>query len=232
MVLNIQKGNMYDWLNATWNPISGRCPQGCIYCFMITKWDYWKSKKNILGIKQILNEKTLNDDLGTGNFIFVGSSTDMFAKDVPSEWIEKVLEKCRAAPGNEYLFQSKNPERFTEFVKLFPEKTLLGTTIETNRQSFIKTISKAPPVFERAHWMNHLNSRFPIMVTIEPIFDFDLEDLVFLIRRCNPKWVNIGADSQGHKLDEPSASKLKQLIEELKEFTEVKKKKNLSRLMK
>ena len=70
------------------------------------------------------------------------------------------------------------------------------------------------------------------MVTIEPIMDFDLEVFYDWIRDARPAWVNIGADSKGHKLPEPSKEKIEALITELKKFTEVRIKPNLSRLIK
>jgi len=68
------------------------------------------------------------------------------------------------------------------------------------------------------------------MVTIEPIMDFDLIELVTIIKNIKPEWVNIGADSKGHNLPEPSKEKINALIEELKKITEVKIKDNLKRL--
>lgn len=44
--------------------------------------------------------------LGEGNF-----STDEWAANVTSEWIEQVLDYCDGF-DNRYLFQSKNPARF------------------------------------------------------------------------------------------------------------------------
>ncbi len=34
------------------------------------------------------------ESLGEGNFIFVDSSTDEWAANVPSEWIEQILDYC------------------------------------------------------------------------------------------------------------------------------------------
>jgi len=36
-----------------------------------------------------LMKKELKTDLGNGNFIFVGSSCDLFANDIPKKWILK-----------------------------------------------------------------------------------------------------------------------------------------------
>ena len=214
-MLNKQTGNMYPWVMYTWNAIRGECPHECLYCYM---------RRFKVG-KLRLDEKCLNDNLSEGNFIFVGSSTDMWAEQVPDEWILRVLEHCRKF-DNKYLFQSKNPKRFWKLFDYFPPDTILGTTIETNREH---EFSKAPKIFERDYYMSHYLKKK--MVSIEPIMDFDLMSLVRHIKRIKPQFVSIGADSQGHNLPEPSPEKVKMLIAELKKLTEVKIKDNLNRLV-
>jgi len=224
MTLNKQKGNMYSFITHTWNPIKGKCPHQCSYCYYQNNPCF-----NPKIGKLRLDEKTLFDSLGKNNFIFVGSSTDMFAEEVPSEWIEKVLKWCIGYNKNKYLFQSKNPKRFLEFKDTFPKNTILGTTIETNRNQHIVYFSKAPLVQDRVEYLK--NNIYKTMVTIEPIMDFDLEQLINLIKKVNPEWVNIGADSQNSNLPEPSPEKVKALIKELNKYTEVKVKDNLKRLL-
>jgi DNA repair photolyase len=34
MPLNPSKGNMYPFVTHTWNPIRGKCPHDCSYCYM------------------------------------------------------------------------------------------------------------------------------------------------------------------------------------------------------
>jgi len=165
----------------------------------------------------------LKTNLGSGNFIFVGSSTDMWVKEAWSWWIDQILTHCKQY-NNRYLFQSKTPERFSGFV--FPDNTILGTTLETNR--WYGDISKAPPVGHRVAWMKELT--LPKMISIEPIMDFDLDYFVDWIQQIAPEFVSIGADSKGHKLPEPSADKLQALIEALNKVTIVKLKDNLKRL--
>jgi hypothetical protein len=69
------------------------------------------------------------------------------------------------------------------------------------------------------------------MISIEPILDFDLDEFLPGIKNVSPKFVSIGADSKGHNLPEPPAGKVKELIQELQKFTEVKVKDNLKRIM-
>jgi len=219
VTLNKQKGNMYGFVTHTWNAVKGKCPHDCSYCYM----------KVFPQGKLHFDEKELKTNLGEGNFIFVGSSCDMWAKKIPLEWIVEILEHCRKHPKNTYLFQTKNPERFIPYQNknLFPDKSIFGTTIESNHT---KGLSKAPSVNYRAFCMKKVKGRK--FVTIEPICDFDLKPFVKMIKSIKPNFVNIGADSKGHGLNEPSWDKVQELIKELEKFTEVRIKDNLNRLKK
>lgn len=214
-----ENSNMYQFINATWNPIKGHCPHTCSYCYYQNN-PRFKSK---IG-KLRLDEKCLKDNLSQDDIIFVGSSCDMFAKSISSDWIKRILKHCDEYPENTYLFQSKNPMRFIEFC--FPKNSILGATIESNN---VYNISQAPSVVNRYIAMKHFKDRK--MISIEPILDFDLEILVRWIQEINPEFVSIGADSKGHNLPEPSSSDINSLIKELKLFTEIRVKNNLKRLL-
>ena len=62
-----------------------------------------------------LDEKELKTDLGENNYIFIGSSVDMFAPNIPDEWIIEVIEKTKMHPFNKYLFQL-NEHRFIQAI--------------------------------------------------------------------------------------------------------------------
>ena len=207
---------MYPFLTHTWNPIRGECPHKCIYCYMLV---YPQPALHFA-------DKEMNTNLGSGNYIFVGSSTDMWADDVPSSWIEQVLAKCTS--DNKYLFQSKNPARFIEFIDKMPVGVILGTTIETNR--LYPDISKAPTTLHRMSIMTGLSELLPTMVSIEPIIDFDVDIMVRWIKQINPLFISIGADSKGHKLPEPTIDKINDFKEKAQLLTEIKVKNNLKRL--
>mgnify|MGYP000064710522 CR=1 FL=1 len=217
-MMNEQKGNMYPFVTHTWNPIRGRCPHQCVYCYM----------RGFKVGKLRLEEKELRTKLGSGNFIFIGSSTDMWADEVPGKWIKKVLEHTKKFPKNTYLLQTKRPIRFIEFIDYFDDNYILGTTLETNRDY---KITKAPnPKTRWCEFILSVGVGFRKMVSIEPILDFDLEEFISMIRLTNPEFVSIGADSKNNNLPEPSKEKLISLIRELKKITEVKIKTNLFRL--
>lgn len=66
------------------------------------------------GFTPTLHEYRLDDPKtkGFGETVFVCSMADLFGEWVPDEWIEKVFDACKAAPGHRYLFLTKNPRRY------------------------------------------------------------------------------------------------------------------------
>lgn len=200
----------------TYNPIKGACSHDCSYCFMKAMRHRFKQDPTLR-----LDQKELKANLGKGRFVFAGSSTDMFAPDVPEEWITTVLNHLYDFPENEYMLQSKNPSRFLAFVghKLFQdrmEKLIFCTTIESNVD--YPGVSKAPDIAERIEAMKQLSALgFRTMITVEPIMDFsDVNTFAALLESIHPEQVNFGANtSKTVKLIEPVKVKILALIVEL-----------------
>jgi hypothetical protein len=172
-----------------------------------------------------LIEKELRVNYGNSKTIFIEHCTDLFAKEVPNEFIDRIIHHCKEFPNNTYVFQSKNPSRFLEWS--FPKGRVLGTTIETNRNT--PEISKAPRPRERAEAMIGITGRK--FITIEPVLDFDVDILAGWIAEIRPEFLNLGADSKGHGLPEPTVEKIQQLTDKLHEYgIELREKHNLARL--
>jgi DNA repair photolyase len=177
-------------------------------------------------------EAELRANLGDGNMIFVCSGCDLFAPDIPDEYILKVINRAHLFSDNTYLFQTKNTERFTSpLLGLSAERDILCTTIETDMY-LPEIMGNAPEPFYRLHYLYPMRNRgFRIMITIEPVMDFNLGVLLFMLRTIKPEQVNIGADSGNNHLPEPPKGKIIELIAELRKFTRVVEKKNLRRLV-
>jgi hypothetical protein len=177
------------------------------------------------------DESELKTDLGSSNFIFVGSSCDMFADNIPEEWIINTISYCEGF-NNNYLFQSKNPSRMSYYIlrACFPYNSVVCTTIESNK-FYPDIMGVTPTPYYRAMYMSRISKIYPTYVTIEPIMDFDLKELVELIKICHPVQVNIGADSGNNHLPEPPKEKILELIDELKKFTVIDQKRNLNRIL-
>ena len=224
-MLNKTKGNMYEFVTHTFNILKGKCSHDCQYCYM-----------KIFKLNKLrFDEKELETDLGENNFIFVGSSTDMFAQDICINWIKNVLNYCSSFPKNKYLFQSKNPLAIWQLREYLPVNCVVGTTIETNRR--YDCMGNTPDVKERARIIGLFSDnpddtrKQETMITLEPLLKFDLNELVELIRIAKPSWVNIGIDSKNHNLPEPTREEIFALIKELAKFTKIVNKENLKRIV-
>jgi len=223
MGLRFQKaGNMYGFIDATWNPIRGKCEHDCLYCYM-KKW----------GLKDLrLDVKDLDTHLGKGNFIFIGSGTDIFAPSVPMEWIHLIIDRMKTYPANQYFLQSKNTLRMLYYMKDLPENTVFCTTIESDID-YYPQMGKAPNIRTRYAGIKKIRDfRDRVMVTVEPVLKFNVVELSSMLISLHPEQVNIGADSKGHKMPEPSAAEIKKLVENLeRQKIKVYQKSNLKRLL-
>lgn len=204
MPLNKSKGNMYGFITHTWNFIKGICPHNCSYCYMRRYWPRMSAPR--------LDEKEFNINPGSGKFIFIGSSIDANAIGISGDWRREVVEYISQF-DNTYLLQSKDPRYFFQYI--YPDKTILCTTIETNRH-YKKIMGNSPDPLERCDSCRHNTSVYKKMITIEPVMDFDFDIMVKWMKDINPMQINIGADSGGNKLPEPSPEKLKKFITALK----------------
>lgn len=203
----------------TWNPVKG-CLHDCSYCwarrFALERLSNTEKYKDGFAPKLVENE--LNKRF-RNQFVFVSDMGDLFGEWISKEWILKVIEATRNSPSSDFLFLTKNPSRYREFVHLCRNNIVLGATIETNRSN---DFSKAPPVAERAKAMTNLQYDRKFL-SIEPIMDFDVEIFTKWIEEIAPIRVAVGYDNWRNRLPEPSLSKTSQLIEKLNEFVEVRK---------
>lgn len=223
--MRLQKafGNMYDWVTHMWGVGTG-CPHQCKYCYV-------KANGHEQPDRFVLDPEFPH--LGKDKTIFVGHRCDLFAESVNTADILRVLDWCRDFPENTYVFQSKNPERAAKLMEeglFFNLDVQFGTTIETNRTYIIDELSKTPPPLSRALGLSRMKCR--TFLTIEPILTFDQDALLNLVLTAKPKFVNIGADSKGHDLPEPSRLEVLDLICVLiDKDIEIRQKYNLDRLL-
>jgi DNA repair photolyase len=218
---------MYPWVTHTHAHLGGECPHKCSYCYLDNP-RFGRPAKYTGELRQI--EAEFSVKFGEGKVIFVENCGDLFAEQVPSDVIRRVLAHCQQWHGNTYVFQTKNPIRYMDFLEDFPEDMILGTTIETNRE--LDGISKAPSQESRKNAMFILPLKFQRFITVEPILAFDLAILASWLIEVAPNFVNIGADSKNHGLPEPTKSEALALVATLKEADiEVREKHNLDRLI-
>jgi DNA repair photolyase len=229
MPLSKRQGNMYDWVTHTWSCLQGECPHHCSYCYVAN--GHWTKGSPAYQGPPRLEPNFDKVKLGSGRTIFVAHTSDLFAVGVPHALVMKVLAKCSEYPANHYVFQTKDPGNAWQYIDELPATCTIGATIETNSAAVIAMHSEAPSPHDRAEALSWFYEGFQTFVTIEPVMEFDLKTLLDMIRAASPSWVNIGADSKGCNLPEPSWDDVQVLIKGIKDLgIEVREKSNLDRL--
>lgn len=227
-MLNKSRGNMYPWVTHTHSHLAGKCSHQCKYCYVQVTENRYRS--GLYSGPSRLREKELLVNYGTGKTIFIEHMNDLFARDISCHVISSVLRHTRLYRDNTYVFQTKNPARLYDWLWDFPRLTILGTTIESNRE--YPGLSTAPTLRERYLAIRDIPSYFKRFVTIEPVLDFDVDILAGWIADIRPDFLNLGADSKGISLIEPTVEKIMRFTEKLKEYgIELREKHNLQRLM-
>lgn len=96
-----------------------------------TKNDWYRQAPYPFGFNPTLHRYRLNEPqkIKKPSTIFVCSMADLFGDWVPDEWIQEVFNACESAPQHQYLFLTKNGQRY-EQLGLLPnrENFWYGTT--------------------------------------------------------------------------------------------------------
>lgn len=123
------------------------------------------------------------DKLKQGQNVFVGAMADIFGEWVPDSWIDDILGICEKHPQHNYLFLTKNPERYTQYgVPYGKENMWYGTTITCDTDS------------DR---FNYLPAGCNIFVSIEPLMGDIVSKHNIMFRQVG--WVIIGAETGRNK---------------------------------
>ncbi len=215
MPLNKAKGRMFKSVGWTWNPCVG-CTHHCAYCWAKSIRQRWGKPFEPALQESAFNDKFPND----GTWIFVGSMCDLFCEGMKDEWIKRVIDEASKATNNRFLFQTKNPGRAIEWLPAMDSlklRPILGTTIETNRDT---PWSDAPTPTERflQLWYStdeHAYSTHDTFLSLEPLSDFDLHTLFYMIKTIGPLAVEIGLENYTKYLPRPSPEKVRSLIDRL-----------------
>jgi DNA repair photolyase len=220
--------NMYqEWISHTHTHIGGECPHKCSYCYVQAMEKRFKGGRYAGELRLI--EKEFDINYGSGRTIFIEHCNDMWAAKVPDTWIRQILKHCRTYPDNIYVFQTKHPRRYHNWLKHLPEKSILGCTIESDN---VNASGHVPSPKKRVKPMYLLPPTLTKFITIEPILKGNMRTLANWIKEINPAFVNIGADSKGAGLKEPTAAEVLYLIKAIKKNgIEIKQKRNLYRLL-
>lgn len=175
-----------EWTDKTWNPVTGctKLSKGCEHCYaavMTRRLKGMRKKKYSNGFTVTTHEDSLIEPTLWRKpcTIFVCSMSDLFHKDVPFDFIDKVFEIIERTQQHKYQILTKRAERMAEYfaTRSVPCNAWIGVTVEDKNAK------------KRINYIRDLNATVKFL-SCEPL----LEDLgVIDLRGIN--WIIVGGES-------------------------------------
>jgi len=128
-----------EWTETTWNPVTGctKISPGCKNCYaerMALRLQAMGQPNYRDGFKVTLHERMLPLPLTwkKPRMIFVNSMSDLFHKDVPTEFIEKTFDVMRKASWHTFQVLTKRSDRLREIEEKIsiPKNVWFGVSVE------------------------------------------------------------------------------------------------------
>ncbi len=179
-----------EWTDVTWNPTSGctKISAGCDNCYAARFAERWRGLPNHpyeFGFDLRLQSHRLEQPLRLKrpSFIFVNSMSDLFHKEIPRDFIDRVFDIMERANWHVFQVLTKRSTLLSRYIKSryksrsVPQHIWLGVSVENDAQlSRVRHLQSAP-----------VNVRFlSIEPLLGPIAKLDLTDI---------GWVIVGGES-------------------------------------
>ena len=155
-----------EWTESTWNPVTGctKISPGCKHCYaerMAFRLQAMGQPNYANGFEVTLHEHMLTRPLEwkKPQTIFVNSMSDLFHKDVPIEFIQKVFAVMKQAYWHQFQVLTKRSERLLELSQQLEwmPNIWMGVSVESEKYTFridhlrqtgAKIGRRLPPILE------------------------------------------------------------------------------------
>jgi protein gp37 len=131
-----------EWTEMTWNPVTGctKISAGCKFCYaevMAKRLQAMGIEKYKDAFKLALHDDALNVPYTwkKQKIVFVNSMSDLFHRDVPFEFIQKVFKVMNENPQHTFQVLTKRPERLLrvhEYLR-WTHNIWMGVSVEDSR---------------------------------------------------------------------------------------------------
>lgn len=134
-----------EWTDATWNPVTGctKISPGCKNCYaerLAIRLKAMGQANYRNGFKLTLQPQMLELPLRwkTPRRIFVNSMSDLFHKDVPTDYIKRVFETMNNADWHQYQVLTKRSDRVLELCGEldWSPQIWMGASVENEKYKF------------------------------------------------------------------------------------------------
>lgn len=175
-----------EWTNETWNPVTGcsKVSPGCKNCYadrMAKRLQAMGVERYSEGFKLRMHEDVLAVPYRwkSPKLVFVNSMSDLFHKDVPLKFIQKVFDVMNDCPQHTFQVLTKRSERLLELSKSlkWSENIWMGVSVESQDYTW------------RVHDLAKTDAKVKFL-SVEPLIG-----PIHQIALRNIDWVIVGGES-------------------------------------
>ncbi|MBC8478750.1 phage Gp37/Gp68 family protein, partial [bacterium] len=179
-------GSSIEWTESTWNPVTGctKISAGCKHCYaerMARRLQAMGQPNYTNGFTVTCHPETLGIPLKwkKSHTVFVNSMGDLFHRNVPAEFIDKVFATMNRAQRHQFQILTKRTGRLVQLASRlnWTQNIWMGVTVENERH------------MQRIHQLRKVPSAVRF-ISFEPLLgpipNFDLKGV---------DWVIVGGES-------------------------------------
>ena len=174
-----------EWTDATWNPVTGctKVTRGCDNCYAERLAERFRGTPGHpfeSGFDLTLRPERISKPLSwkQPRMIFVNSMSDLFHKDIPTEFIDRVFDTMEQAEHHVFQVLTKRSPLMRDYLRrrygsnLAPRHIWCGVSVEDSKATArIRHLRDAP-----------ISTRFlSIEPLLGPIGDIDIEGVAWII---------------------------------------------------
>jgi protein gp37 len=175
-----------EWTEATWNPVTGcnKISAGCKNCYaeqLSRRLKAMGQRNYVNGFKLTLQPHMLELPLKwkKPQTIFVNSMSDLFHKDVPTEYIQRVFDVMNKAHWHRFQVLTKRAERVEELSDSLNWSDNIWMGVSVENKNFV----------HRIDYLRNTKARIKFL-SLEPLLS-PLKNL----NLANIDWVIVGGES-------------------------------------
>jgi len=150
-----------EWTHTTWNPVTGcdAVSPGCDHCYA----ERMAKRLQAMGVAKYRNgfKVTLHPDVLAApeswkrpRIVFVNSMSDLFHKDIPLEYVQRVFGVMERCPRHIFQVLTKRSKQLVRIADRlpWPDNVWMGVTVENAHYRFrINDLRKVPA---RVRWLS------------------------------------------------------------------------------
>ncbi|HZL38300.1 MAG TPA: phage Gp37/Gp68 family protein [Tepidisphaeraceae bacterium] len=140
-------GTSIEWTEATWNPVTGctMLSPGCAHCYaerMAKRLQAMGQRNYVNGFRLTLQPHMLDTPLRwkKPRTIFVNSMSDLFHRDVPTDYIQQVFAVMNKAHWHTYQVLTKRADRLVELDSSLDWQSHVWMGVSVEHQKYIHRI--------------------------------------------------------------------------------------------